>query len=405
MSDSITIKEIFRGSDVYFASVDVGGSEILLTFHAAPSSEMIMEAVAKYPYISQTSKLSPLVHPAANISLDDEFDNEDLLAHRGWSTPDGTKIYLGGVDIGFHEYYYTVVTAAGESLPSPLLDADGSKVSCTELASQVALTIPVGPTGTTSRKVYRTPANMWGAANSKLCQTIADNSTTDPVDVAADADLTDAPPTVDTSGLDDTVDVFVGGVPIVGAGAVLTERATTQLFPSSTENGLLKVINSHSAAVVGFMSRAIPDHTAADDVVDFKAVGVEDLPDGGEFGIAMLNDLGTGVLFRITYDSATGVSVTMDEVTTWTPTPGTPIVAPGMPKFIRLYRLTSGDIIPAYSLNGITWSIGAAAAFTNTAVLANAVLYFNIPAPLDAGLPETAQVLLSAVRVSVIPAP
>ena len=58
--------------------------------------------------------------------------------------------------------------------------------------------IAVGPTGTTTRKVYRTAAN---ATALQLLRTIADNVTTSVVDAAADATLGVAAPGSDTSGL------------------------------------------------------------------------------------------------------------------------------------------------------------------------------------------------------------
>lgn len=64
---------------------------------------------------------------------------------------------------------------------------------------QVALSsIPAGPTGTTSRKVYRTVA---GGTQLKLLTTLADNTTTTYTDTTADASLGTNAPTSDTSGL------------------------------------------------------------------------------------------------------------------------------------------------------------------------------------------------------------
>ena len=84
-------------------------------------------------------------------------------------------------------------TTANASLGA---DVPGSN---TATANQVSLSaIPIGGTGVTQRKVYRTVA---GGAQLKLLTTIADNTTTTYSDSTADASLGANVPTSDTSGL------------------------------------------------------------------------------------------------------------------------------------------------------------------------------------------------------------
>lgn len=105
--------------------------------------------------------------------------------------------------------------------------ADGSlganiPVANTADANQVDLEIPLGPTGTTARNVYRTEA---GDTQLKLVDTIADNVTTPFTDDVADASLGADAPTSDDSLLDQPTGQ-------VNAGSTEIPVATTALFPS-----------------------------------------------------------------------------------------------------------------------------------------------------------------------------
>jgi hypothetical protein len=100
--------------------------------------------------------------------------------------------------------------------------ADGSlganaPTTNTATAAQVALSsIPIGGTGTTQRKIYRTAAN---GSQLKLLTTIANNTATTWTDNAGDASLGANAPTGDTSGLTQpTGSVVAGSDTIVVAG-------------------------------------------------------------------------------------------------------------------------------------------------------------------------------------------
>lgn len=87
----------------------------------------------------------------------------------------------GNVNNGDHSYKVTFVSPAGESVAS----AKSNVVTTAAGDGQVALTdVPVGPAGTTDRNIYRTDAG--DAAPWKLIGTIADNVTTTFADNIAD---------------------------------------------------------------------------------------------------------------------------------------------------------------------------------------------------------------------------
>jgi len=97
----------------------------------------------------------------------------------------------GNVDNGTHSYKVTFVTADGES--SAGVKSNVVTVANKAVDGQVSLTsIPVGPSGTTSRKVYRTVAGDTG--DYLLLTTIANNTTTTYTDNTADSGLGAASP-------------------------------------------------------------------------------------------------------------------------------------------------------------------------------------------------------------------
>ncbi len=99
----------------------------------------------------------------------------------------------GNVNAGAHSYKVTFVTASGESSGSPA----SNSVTTTAGDGKVNLTaIQVGPTGTTSRKLYRTEA---GGSTYKLLDTIANNTATTYADNIADASLTTTIPSSNTA--------------------------------------------------------------------------------------------------------------------------------------------------------------------------------------------------------------
>lgn len=115
----------------------------------------------------------------------------------GPAAPTAAAGAAGNVDVGAHSWVITFVNATGESLPS----AASTAVTISSSAKQVDLTgVSLGPSGTTSRKIYRTTAGDLG--DYKLVGTIANNTATTFSDNVADASLGASAPTVDGAGFD-----------------------------------------------------------------------------------------------------------------------------------------------------------------------------------------------------------
>ena len=123
--------------------------------------------------------------------------------YRHLPTPDAMTAALvspaaaGNVNAGAHKYAVTFVNAAGETTAS---DTCTATVANASVNGQVLVSgIPIGPTGTTQRKIYRTLA---AGTALKLLATIADNTTTTYTDNIADATISGlaADPAANTAG-------------------------------------------------------------------------------------------------------------------------------------------------------------------------------------------------------------
>lgn len=158
--------------------------------------------------------------------------------------PSGTAVPGSGMSMGVYRYAYTDVTAAGESLPSPLgtvttgaafaapstaptvaawigsgfrdyavtfVTADGETTEGPRLQDRTfggiavqVQSVPLGPAGVIARKVYRTTGNAVNGppppSQLKLVGTINDNTTTVLNDGVADGSLGANVPTTNTSG-------------------------------------------------------------------------------------------------------------------------------------------------------------------------------------------------------------
>jgi hypothetical protein len=100
----------------------------------------------------------------------------------------------GNVDNGAHVYAATYTNAAGETTPGPVVSVT---VVDKTTNGKVKLIVPIGPTGTTGRKLYRGAA---GSGTLLLLDTIADNTTVVYTDNIADSSLGAGAPTSDTTG-------------------------------------------------------------------------------------------------------------------------------------------------------------------------------------------------------------
>jgi hypothetical protein len=107
--------------------------------------------------------------------------------------------------------------------------APPSSNTATYPANQVALSaIPLGPTGTTSRKVYRTVA---GGATYKLVTTIANNTTTTYADALADGSLGATAPSTNTAAMNqiDLSAIPLGSATVTGRKVYRTAAGGAQL--------------------------------------------------------------------------------------------------------------------------------------------------------------------------------
>jgi hypothetical protein len=212
-----------------------------------PSGTTGRKVYATVPSGSQLKLLTTIANNTATTSTDSNPSNTARLstnvptsnttaATTNYNVVPLTAIPVGPANVTSRKLYRTAAGGAQLKLLATLADntttiysdsiADGSlgatiPVSNTADANRVSLSaISVGPSGTTSRKVYRTVA---AGSQLKLLTTIADNTTLTYTDSTADAALTTNVPTSDTSGLTQpTGQVLPGAVeiPVAGAGAL-----------------------------------------------------------------------------------------------------------------------------------------------------------------------------------------
>jgi hypothetical protein len=147
------------------------------------------------------------------------------------TTEDGA----GNVDPGEHSWLVTFVTGAGETnagTNSTPIDVIGGSPPIGSIVNLTA--VPLGPTGTTSRKIYRTVSGNTGAF--KLVGTIGDNTTTTFMDNIADASLgADAPAVgqitlISAERIGSSIAVYAGRV------WISIRRTVTFTAPNSTTN-------------------------------------------------------------------------------------------------------------------------------------------------------------------------
>ena len=151
----------------------------------------------------------------------------------GIGAPLTTEGAAGNVDPGMHSWAVTFVTGAGETNLGtnsiPLYVVGGSP----PVGSIVNLTaIPLGPAGTTSRKIYRTVAGNTG--NFLLVATIGDNTTTTYADNIADGSLGAAAPAVGKITLISAEKIGTSIATYAGRVWISIRRTTSYTAPNST---------------------------------------------------------------------------------------------------------------------------------------------------------------------------
>ncbi len=159
--------------------------------------------------------------------------SETAASGEGWidatsftpiSAPGAPTVAIGaniGIT-GAYTYKITFVTVIGETnggTTSAVVNPNTDKVNLTN--------IPIGPTGTTARKIYRTAAGGVDGTQ-KLVTTLADNSTTTYTDSTADGSLGVLVPSTNTARLN-TNSATVTFSPYTGATSYRIYRGTSTL--------------------------------------------------------------------------------------------------------------------------------------------------------------------------------
>lgn len=180
--------------------------------------------------------------------------------------------------VGNYTYKITMVTAGGEEV----LGSISNLVSVT--TKQVDLTLPIGYTGVTDRKIYRTTgtnANYW-----YLLHTMGNNTTTTYTDNATDASIignAQIPTTIDTL-LPKPYHLKVCNQKLFGA---KVDKYPTQIFISDINNDLFDVSNGLDVANYG------SDNTPVEGIgTDFNKILV-----GTNRNIIMINPSDLAVTF------------------------------------------------------------------------------------------------------------
>jgi hypothetical protein len=129
----------------------------------------------------------------------------------------------GNVDDGAHKYSVVFYNAAGSTTGLATVTVT---VADKSVNGKVRLTLPLGPTGTTGRKIYRTAA---AGTALLLLDTVADNTTTTYLDNLADSTLG-------------------AGIPTANAAAATILSATVKLSEAASDRQLVDTLLAGSLA-------------------------------------------------------------------------------------------------------------------------------------------------------------
>lgn len=172
-----------------------------------------------------------------------------------------TEGAAGNVDPGLHSWAVTFVTGAGETnlgVNSTPLDVIGGSPPVGSIVNLTA--IPLGPTGTTARKIYRTVAGNTGPF--LFVGSIANNTTTTFADNIADSALGSPAPSVgqitliDAERIGSTIAVYAGRV-WIGLRRTITFTApnsTTDFSPANAGGSFIMTDSAFIGAVKKLLS-------------------------------------------------------------------------------------------------------------------------------------------------------
>jgi len=190
------------------------------TIGTALSGQVITAATADTPTLSSAggSTISyriSYLHPAfgetawSSAATDASHSGATTVSFTGLSDC-STKIYSTGTGHPSSDPYYHVATVPPGTTSYVHNGASGpeSFSPTASLGKAATFTIPVGPTGTVSRRIYRTTV---GGSAYYLCGEVGDNSTTTFTDRTPDTSLTIGAPTQNLNGEQHTVSSIATG--------------------------------------------------------------------------------------------------------------------------------------------------------------------------------------------------
>lgn len=235
--------QAISGADILdYTGLEPGGDGAIVGPGVAPTTAPAVEAVAgagvnsgdhDYAYTWVTGAGETLPSPLASVTTG-ELDPPPHQPGLTGPTPGGS---LG---IGIYKYAYTFVNAAGETTPSPVRTA--SIPTSSGFQTWLVQMIEAGPTGTTARKLYRTAVD---GTQLKLVATIADNvHNQNYSDGNADGSLGADAPTVNTATVNQ---VEISGVAVGPSGT--TSRKVYRTAAGGSQLKLQQTIANNTATV------------------------------------------------------------------------------------------------------------------------------------------------------------
>lgn len=217
-----------QSQPIAYTGVQLGGGGSLVGPGAAPSTAPALALAAgaglgtgvyQYAYTDVTAAGESLPSPLGSVTTTAALTPPTALTA---NTPTAGTPF---VDAGTHDYVVTFVTATGETLPGT-----ASNTITTTASNQVVplSNIPTGPAGVTKRKIYRREN---GAGNYKLTKTINDNTQTTTGDGTTTANLGAAAPTSDTTALNQVAlsGIAIGASPTTSRKVYRTAVGASQL--------------------------------------------------------------------------------------------------------------------------------------------------------------------------------
>lgn len=199
--------------------------------------------VYQYGYTFVTAAGESLPSPVGSVTTGATVPNPTAVLSGSFSNAGGGPYPFSTGD-AIRYWAYTVTTAAGETLPSPLF-APAIPYPIGGGGPFVAnLVVPLGSPGATGRKIYRTVA---AGSQLKLVGTIADNTTTSYTDHTTDASLGANVPTSSTAGTLNAV--AINGIAI--GPASVTSRKVYRTVVGGAQLKLQQTIANNTATSGG----------------------------------------------------------------------------------------------------------------------------------------------------------